>query len=183
MRRIAVLGSAGSGKSTLARQLGEVLGIPVVHMDALFWRPGWVEAPEEEWRALHDEAVKGDAWIIDGNYSRSWETRMPAADTLIFLDVPRRRCLWRVLRRRLQYARRTRPDIAPGCPEKVDWGFITWIWGFPGRSRTRILDLLERYRGEKTVIVLRSDRDVRRFLEAAKREAGAAVDRREPARE
>ncbi|HEY8491749.1 MAG TPA: DNA topology modulation protein [Dehalococcoidia bacterium] len=175
MRRIAVMGSSGSGKSTLARRLGEILGLPVVHMDALFWRPGWVEAPEEEWRALHDEAVRGDAWVIDGNYSRTLETRLARADTVVFLDLPRWRCLWRVLWRRVRYAGRVRPDIAPGCPEKVDWEFLSWIWRWHAESRPRHLATLGEHAREKDVVILRSPRDVRAFVAQVEREAGAAA--------
>lgn len=178
MRRIAVLGSSGSGKSTLARQLGEILGLPVVHMDVLFWRPGWVEAPEEEWRTLHDEAVRGDAWIIDGNYSRTWETRLPRADTIVFLDLPRWRCLWRVLWRRVRYAGRTRPDMAPGCPEKVDREFLAWVWQWHAQHRPRHLAALREYGREKDVVILRSPREVRAFLARVAREGGAAAGAR-----
>lgn len=69
MRRVLVIGCGGAGKSTLARQLGEATGLPVIHLDAHYWRPGWVETPKETWRAAVDELIAADAWIMDGNYS------------------------------------------------------------------------------------------------------------------
>ena len=66
MRRIAIVGSTGAGKSTLARQLGEVTGLAVVHLDALYWRPGWVPTPDEEWDAVVKEVASKESWIIDG---------------------------------------------------------------------------------------------------------------------
>ena len=67
MKRIMIIGCGGSGKSTLARQLGDKTGLPVVHLDQLFWRPGWVHISREEFNAAHREAVMGERWIIDGN--------------------------------------------------------------------------------------------------------------------
>ncbi len=139
MSKIAIIGSGGSGKSTLARRLGALLGIPVIHLDSLFWKPGWVETETGEWRSIQEDLVKGDCWIIDGNYSDTMDVRFEAADTLVFLDFPRSLCLWRAVRRRFQYAGRSRPDVGPGCPEKIDWDFVRWIWTFPAAQRPVLL--------------------------------------------
>ncbi len=86
MRRVMIIGSGGSGKSTLARQLGKILNIEVFHLDAIHWKPGWVETPLDEWKAIIDELTKKETWIIDGNYGDcTMETRIQAADTIIFL--------------------------------------------------------------------------------------------------
>ena len=97
MRRVVILGCSGAGKSTFARKLGAKIGAPVVYLDALFWRPGWVEPTAEEFRAQVAAAVTSDAWVTDGNYvSRSFDLRLPRADAVIYLDQPRWRCLVRV---------------------------------------------------------------------------------------
>lgn len=166
MQRVAIVGSGGSGKSTLARTLGDTLGIPVAHLDALHWRPGWVEPPDEEWTAIQEELVQQPRWIIDGNYGRTLDIRLGAADTIIFLDLPRTLCLWRVFLRWLRYRGRSRPDMAEGCPEKLDWSFVRWIWTYPQHSRPVVLEKLEAARrAGKSVIVLQSPQAVAQFVE------------------
>src|SRR5690349_18913828 len=99
MKRVVVIGSGGSGKSTFSRELGRATGIPVIHLDREFWRPGWEETPKDEWNALVAELLAGESWIMDGNFGGTREMRMQAADTIIFLDLPRRVCLYRILKR------------------------------------------------------------------------------------
>src|SRR4051812_13992982 len=110
MRRVMVVGCAGAGKSTLARKLGALLNLPVVHLDRHFWRPGWQLPDMSEWRAHADELAAQPAWIIDGNYSNTYETRMARADTLVWLDLPRAVCIRRVLLRTLTGYGWSRPD-------------------------------------------------------------------------
>lgn len=121
-RRIAIIGSGGSGKSAVARELGTILGTEVIHLDALFWKPGWVETPRPEWRALQEALVLRATWIMGGNYHGTIAIRLAAADTIVFLDLPRAVCLWRVLGRWPRHRGTARPDLAPGCPETLDWG-------------------------------------------------------------
>jgi adenylate kinase family enzyme len=165
MKRILIIGSGGAGKSTLAKQLGDRLQIDVVHLDALYWKPGWVETPKLEWQERVESLIQQEAWIIDGNYSSTIDVRLPASDTVIFLDFPRWLCLWRVIKRWWIYRTKTRPDMGSGCPEKLDWQFIQWVWNYSKRSRPAILAKLERVKHEKTVIVLRSPNCLRQFLQ------------------
>lgn len=166
MQRIAVIGCSGAGKSTMSRHLGEILGLEVIHLDLHYWRPGWIETPEEEWPAIHDRLVQGESWIMDGNFSSTMAVRLAAADTVIFLDFPRLLCLARVLRRWLTYYGRNRADLPPGCPEKFDLPFLKWIWNFPRRSRPRVLEALAALGPEKRVIVLRRPGEVELFLKS-----------------
>ena len=166
MRRIAIIGCAGAGKSTLARRIGDLLGIEVIHLDRHFWKPGWIETPREEWIEVQRKLLGGDAWVADGNYGATMDLRLEAADTILFLDPPRRTCLLRVLRRRVRFHGRSRPDIAPGCPEQIDLAFLRWIWAFPKRSRPAILERLERFGPGRRVEVLRNAREIERFLGA-----------------
>ncbi len=161
--RIALIGSPGSGKSTLARELGARLNLPVHHLDALYHRPGWVRTPRAEWVALQEELVGQERWIIDGNYRSTLPIRVNAADIVIFLDLPRLICLWRALRRSFQYRNRSRPDMAEGCPERVDREFLRFIWRYAEEERPGVLGLLEQVRGTKRVIHLRSVAEVAEF--------------------
>lgn len=166
MKRIAIVGCGGAGKSTLARRLGSLLGIDVIHLDSHFWRPGWIETPAEEWAIRQRGLLERESWIADGNYGGTLELRFVPADTILFLDLPRRICLWRVLRRRLAYAGESRPDVPAGCREQIDLEFLRWIWRFPRHSRPHLVAALERHREGRRVEVLRSGREVARFLDS-----------------
>jgi adenylate kinase family enzyme len=163
MRRVVILGCSGSGKSTFARAMGERLGLPVVHLDALFWRPGWVEPDKDEFRAKVAAAVEGDAWITDGNYvGRTFELRLPRADAVIFLDQPRWLCLWRIFKRSWTDRRKRRADLAEGCYENISWDFTLWVWTFEKKSRPRIEQTVAAH--GKPMITLSGDREVAAFL-------------------
>lgn len=167
MKRVLVIGSGGAGKSTFARRLGERLGLPVIHLDRAYWHPGWVETPKDEWRRKVEEMCAGETWVMDGNYSGTLEVRLAACDSVIFLDLPRVLCVWRVLRRSFMYGERGRSDMAEGCRERPDLEyvkFIAWVWNYRKRSRPKVLALLESAASDKRVVRLRSSEEVERFL-------------------
>ena len=166
MQRILVVGSGGSGKSTFSVRLGRLLGLPVIHLDTLYWSPGWIEPDKSQWANTVRQVIEQDRWILDGNYSGTLAERIEACDTIIFLDLSRYLCLWRVLKRAARYRGRTRPDMSAGCPERIDLSFLLWIWTYPNRSRRKVLELLERARATKHVVHLRTQRDVDLFLDA-----------------
>ena len=169
MRRVMIVGGSGSGKSTLAREIGARAGLPVVHMDALFWEPGWVEADEQVFKQRVARAVAGDAWVMDGNYSRTWPSRLDRADTVIFLDLPTRLRVWRVVQRTIQNYGRGRPDLGEDCPERFDMGFLFgWVMGYRRRARHKALSLMadDGPAGHTMRHHLTSPRAVRRFLQA-----------------
>jgi adenylate kinase family enzyme len=159
-----IVGPAGSGKSTLACDLGAALDLPVIHLDAHYWLPGWVEPPLDVWRECMRQLVLGETWIIDGNYSDTFDLRFAVADTIVFLDVARHICLGRVIVRSLRSFGRVRPDMAPGCRERVDGAFLRWVWDYPSQRRPAMLRRLEEVEGQMQVIWLRNASDVRAFL-------------------
>lgn len=167
MKRVAIVGCGGAGKSTFAAQLGPRLGLPVFHLDGLFWRPGWVETPRDEWVEIQRDLVRGDEWVIDGNYGGTMEIRFAAADTIIMFDFPRLLCTYRVIKRVLTYRGRSRPDNAEGCPERIDWDFLKWVWTYGRRKRPGVLDLLEKYESTAAIIILRSPREAEKLLTQA----------------
>lgn len=166
MNRVIVIGvSSGVGKSTFARALGKLAGIDVTHLDRLYWKPGWVEAPAEEFSAAQRTIVEQDQWIIEGNYTSTIEIREPLADTVIYLELPLHVCLYRVVKRRIQYHGKTREDLTEGCPEKIDWAFIKFIVTTYGRRKKKMLERLQHYANEgKTVHHLRSIAQIEGFL-------------------
>ncbi len=165
MRRISVIGASGTGKSNFTRALGDRLDLPIVHLDREFWRPGWIEPEREAWRARVAELAAAEAWIMDGNYSATWDLRMPRSQVVIWLDLPRRVYFPRAVWRSLKGLGRTRPDMADGCPEQIDLKFLLdWVWGYPARSHARTAARLEAMRADKRIVILRSRSDVATFL-------------------
>ena len=165
MKRIMIIGSGGAGKSTLARQMGGILGIEVFHLDSIHWKPGWVETPFDEWKEIIDKLTQKVEWIIDGNYGDStMETRFRAADTIVFMDLPRTVCIYRILKRRIQNIGKVRPDMGKGCPEKIDCNFIKWIWTYPDSKRPAILDKIQMYATGRKIFILHNSKEVKRFL-------------------
>lgn len=166
MQKIVVIGSPGSGKSTFAPALARRLSLPIYHLDALYWKPGWVETPHGEWRALQIDLVAQDCWVIDGNYSSTIDIRLEAADTVIFFDMPRWLCVWRATRRVLHYRGKQRPDMAPGCYERIDrqfLEFLLYIWTFKTRQRPAIWEKLAALK-DKRAVILRTPAQARAFL-------------------
>jgi adenylate kinase family enzyme len=157
MQRVAILGRGGAGKSVLARQLGERTHLPVIELDAVFWRPGPVPAPVAEWAAAHQELIAGPGWIIDGDlgpYDVALAARLAAADTVIVLDFGFARCAWRSLRR--------------GREQGEYW---RWVWFYRRRSLPGLLALADAQRPRARVGRLRSPAQVRRFLAGVRRAA------------
>jgi len=165
VKRVLVIGSGGSGKSTFARHLGEITGLPIVHLDKLFWHPGWTRTPEDEWLEILRRETEKPEWIMDGNYGGTRQLRIEAADTIIFLDLPRWLCMYRILKRTLFYRPGSRPDMADGCDERFDLEFILWVWNYPSSGRRRALADIERSTG-KNVVVLKTRREVDAYLNA-----------------
>ena len=163
MERIVIIGCGGAGKSTLARQLGEKLDIPVVHLDKLFWKPGWVEMPKDEFDALLRQEMAKDQWIMDGNFNRTMPERIARCDAVIYLDFSRVACLLGVLKRVLTTYGTVRPDMGEGCPERIDFDFLKWVWNYNRDKRERNYRLLNEATHAET-IVLKNRRAVRKFL-------------------
>jgi adenylate kinase family enzyme len=164
MKRIAIMGWCGAGKSTLARRLGELLDLPVIHIDVLNWNPGWIDTPLPQLREKVRVVALADEWIIDGNYSVAHDVRLPRADTIVFLDLPRLACLWRVIKRVVRYYGVVRPDLGEGCPEKWDWEFIEFIWNQHDTGEAKRIKWLLQYGAGKSVYHLRSQREINRFV-------------------
>jgi adenylate kinase family enzyme len=164
MRRIAIVGCSGGGKSTLARALGPALGLPVVHIDAVFWKPGWTESDRETFRAALSAALSGDRWVCDGNFPSVADISLARADTIVWVDQAIPLCLWRAVWRALTQFGRTRADLAPGCPERIDFAFYHYILTWNRSSRPRVETAIDQFGRHARLIRLCSDRELAAWL-------------------
>jgi adenylate kinase family enzyme len=165
VKRIAITGPAGAGKSRLARELGTACGIDVLHLDRLFWRPGWVETPVAEWEAMQRRELERDSWIVDAQYEDMIPEWFDAADLVVVVDSSPLHCLWRVSRRRLD------GEDGPDAPVGSDPGpvyralatFTRGQWHYRRTVRPKLFANLTR-RTRQRVVVLRNAAETRRFM-------------------
>ena len=163
MERILIIGCGGAGKSTLARQLGEKLDLPVVHLDTLYWKPGWVQESREEFDRKLALELEKSKWIIDGNFNRTMPQRLQKCDTILYLDFSRWACLRGVIKRILTTYGTVRPDMGEGCPERFDLEFLRWVWNYNKNNREQNYQLLSEATHVQK-IVLKNRRAVKAFL-------------------
>jgi adenylate kinase family enzyme len=149
MRRVVIVGRGGSGKSTLALRLGEITGLPVFELDTLFWRSNLTATLPAQWSARQQELVRHDLWIMDGDLGPYdvLHVRLQAADTVVVLDFSFVRCAWRAIRRSW---------------ERAD--FWRWLWSYRRRSLPLVMAAIATHAGGADVHVLRSPRDLSRFV-------------------
>lgn len=171
MPRILVWGCSGSGKSTFARGLCWATGLPYISLDAHFWQPGWVESDRAEFRARMAPILAGEAWILDGNYTSALEgAQVPRATHVFFFDLPRWRCLKGAIGRIAKTYGKVRPEMAPGCPEKLDPAFLRYIWEFRAKQRPKLVAFLQKLRPDQRLETFHSRCEAAEALERIARE-------------
>ena len=158
-KRVAVIGCPGGGKSTFSRALRDRVGLPLYHLDAIYWRDDRTHLSREEFYPLMREIIAREEWIMDGNYNATLEWRISACDLLIFLDYPAEVCLEGVRARRGQ----KRSDM-PWVEEGDDQEFLEFIRAFETESKPRILELIGGY-PDKAVVVFRTREEADRYLD------------------
>lgn len=151
MKRVIIIGPGASGKSTLARQLGEITGLRVIELDKLFWQPGLVETPRDQWVELQQKLLAENQWIMDGDLGPydAIEVRLRGADTIIFLDFSIVRCAWRAARR---------------SGERLD--FWRWLLRYRRQSRPLLIKAISDHAATATIHLLRDRKAVTRFVAA-----------------
>jgi adenylate kinase family enzyme len=166
MQRILVMGSSGSGKSTFAQRLSAITGIPIVSLDALFWKPGWNPSEAAEFEVRVTEAARQPRWIMDGNYASSGagELRRSTADAVFWFDLPRRTCMTGILGRIATSYSCVRPEMAAGCPEKIDFEFFRYVWTFRKLQRPKLMRYLEGLRPDQALICFTHRKQADRYL-------------------
>ena len=166
-RRVIVTGLAGSGKSTFSLALAARTGLPVIHLDLYFWKPGWVAPPETEWREKQCGVLAGNAWIADGNYQETLDLRLERADTVVFLDLPWWLCAGRAFLRGF----RMPSELPEGCDYSAwlrlcdEWRLAVLILRKRRSEPKREREIISQHGQHVALHVLRSKRAVREFLD------------------
>ena len=163
IKKIMIIGSPGSGKSTFSRKLSEITGIPLIHLDKEFWNNGWVETPREEWVKKQNCLISRDEWILDGNYGSTMDIRLERADTVFCFKLSRAVCLLSYFKRVITNIGKVRADMPEGCPEKLDFEFMKYIWKFPSSSGMKNNDRLEKCKN-KQIIVFKNRRETKQYI-------------------
>jgi adenylate kinase family enzyme len=164
--RFLVIGCSGGGKSTLSRRIADRFGLRYISIDRdILWLPGWVQRERDEQRRIIGELITGDRWIMDGTNPSTFDIRVPRSDLIIWMRMPRYLCVWGILSRWVRHYGTTRPEMAPGCPEKMDLEFFHFVWTFEKRFAWRIVDGLARHGGETPLVVVKSRRQMRDLLD------------------
>ena len=145
--RIIILGCSGSGKSFFARKLHECTGLPLFHLDNVWWKADRTHIGSDEFDRQLEEILKGKSWIIDGDYSRTYEQRIRACDTLVFLDYGEEECLRGITER----VGRKRDDI-PWVEDHLDPQLLKMVQNYRSENRPVIYALLEKYPQKRQII-------------------------------
>jgi adenylate kinase family enzyme len=177
MQRVLVMGSSGSGKSTFARRLSDMTGIPFVSLDALFWKPGWIKSDTAEFRGRLTEVALQPRWIMDGNFpSHLVELRRDACDTVIWFDLPRWNCMFGIMKRIAGSYGQVRPEMAEGCPEKIDFEFFRYVWTYRRQQRPKLLDYFQGLRADQSLVCFTNRTQANDYLkEVARKQNRASI--------
>ena len=158
MKKIIIIGCPGSGKSTVSRALHNKTGIPLYHLDMMYWNADKTTAEKSVFLERLSTVLEKDEWIIDGNYGATMELRMASCDTVIFLDYPLDICLDGIRERR----GKPRSDM-PWIETEEDEEFIEFIKSYNEQQKPKVLELLKKY-ADKNIIIFRSREQVDAFL-------------------
>lgn len=159
MKRVLVIGCPGSGKSTFSRALHTATGLPLYHLDMMYWNTDGTIVPKPVFTSRLQQVLKKESWIIDGNYGGTMELRMQFCDTIFFLDYPLAVCIEGIQERK----GRKRPDMPCILPEDKDDGFVEFIKNYSADSRPVVLELLQKY-ADKEIHIFEKREDADKFL-------------------
>lgn len=152
-RRILVVGPSGSGKTTIALRLGRILSLEVIHLDREFWLPSFTAPDPNLWLRRVFQIAAQDEWVMDGNYFDTLDSRLARAQAVVWIDLPRRIYLTRLLSRIVRHYGEERFDLGRGLKERVSVEHLIRAYRFPKTQRPRLERSLTDAIRARTVIV------------------------------
>lgn len=160
--RVLVVGCSGGGKTTLSVRLAEHFSLVYQSLDRdVRWLPNWVVRDAGEQRAIFQRLVAEERWVMDGSGPSTLDLRLPRADLVIFVRVPRGVALWGLFKRVAKHYGTVRPEMAEGCAEPLpDWEFLSYIWNFEKNSAPRIEREIDQHGPDVPVVTVRSHREM-----------------------
>ena len=163
MEKVVILGCGGSGKTFLARGLAAHFGLPLTHLDGVYYDQNWVPLSRDQFEQEQQELVARPRWVIEGNYASTMPVRLKAADTVIVLDIPARTCLRGIAARRMRHRGGQHRDI--GLYDRISWNFIRYVLGYRRNMLPRVHQLLGDHAASAQIVILRSRSQTRRYLQ------------------
>jgi adenylate kinase family enzyme len=167
-RRVIVTGMPGSGKSTFSSALSARTGLPVIHLDLHYWKPGWAKPSDDEWRVKQCSLLADDAWIADGNYHETLDLRLERADTVVVLDTPWWTCAGRAFVRGIR--RPVGTEMPDGCDDSAirrlrdEWRMVGVNWRDRRKEPERERAIISEHGQHAALHTLSSKRAARAFL-------------------
>ena len=135
MEKVLIIGSNGAGKSTFSFALAERVGLPLYHLDQIYWHGYWEVVPRDQFLQAVDAIVSDPKWIIEGNNLSSLHRRVANADTVFWFELHPLRCIFNVIKRELKYRGAARPDMPQTCISRIDLRFLKTVWQFNKKNR------------------------------------------------
>lgn len=169
MKRVTIIGSPGSGKTTLSRIIAEKTGLPLIHLDRYFHDKsyGFNGHGDKKWISHVKKLTLRSEWIIEGNYRGTLESRLKRSDLIIFLDIPRYRSLYGLLKRRFEHRNKVREEMPIGWSEKLNYGLFKYVWNFKKKRRESLYDSIREFTQEpnKEVVILMSHNQAKEYID------------------
>ncbi|WP_436883294.1 AAA family ATPase [Mammaliicoccus sciuri] len=165
MKKIVILGSSGSGKSYLSKKLSKELNIEVYHLDNLMRKFDWSPFSHNEKYHIQKLILENDTWIIEGNYTNILDERLDEADTIIFLNINKLKCIYNVIKRTITYRNKDRLDKPAKAIDKISLHLLKWTWNFDKNEKTIIIKKIQNYSKTKRIIILNNFKTTNNFFD------------------
>ncbi|QDR64713.1 hypothetical protein [Mammaliicoccus sciuri] len=164
MKKVVILGSSGSGKSYLSKKLSRELSIEVYHLDNLMRKSDWIPVSYKQKCDIQKKILSNDTWIIEGNYTNILDERLLEADTIIFLNINKYKCIFNVIKRTFIYRNKDRPDKPYNAIDKLNLHLLIWTWNFNKNEKPVIIKKVNKFSKTKRIIILNTIKNINNYF-------------------